>query len=91
MSDNAGSAPKSVAFTSPYKIRKSEEKKADNNSEDGITCMRRESLADSDAENNNGSQQPLFAGLYPVVFLKLKQTTKPRIWCLKIIENPYPF
>uniref|UniRef100_A0A3Q1CRK8 Voltage-dependent T-type calcium channel subunit alpha n=1 Tax=Amphiprion ocellaris TaxID=80972 RepID=A0A3Q1CRK8_AMPOC len=27
----------------------------------------------------------------PVVFFYLKQTTRPRSWCLKMVSNPYPF
>ncbi|KAG7506692.1 hypothetical protein JOB18_012973 [Solea senegalensis] len=29
--------------------------------------------------------------LAPVVFFYLKQTTRPRSWCLKMVCNPYPF
>jgi len=33
----------------------------------------------------------LFPGLYPVVCCSLKQTSFPRLWCLKMVSNPYPF
>ncbi|MGH0117038.1 UNVERIFIED_CONTAM: hypothetical protein FKN15_024983 [Acipenser sinensis] len=29
--------------------------------------------------------------LAPVVFFWLKQTTRPRSWCLRLVCNPYPF
>uniref|UniRef100_H2YFL7 Ion transport domain-containing protein n=1 Tax=Ciona savignyi TaxID=51511 RepID=H2YFL7_CIOSA len=32
-----------------------------------------------------------FPALYPVVLLSLKQTNLPRIWCLRMVANPYPF
>uniref|UniRef100_A0A8C1G883 Voltage-dependent T-type calcium channel subunit alpha n=1 Tax=Cyprinus carpio TaxID=7962 RepID=A0A8C1G883_CYPCA len=36
--------------------------------------------------------EPLpYPSLAPVVFFYLKQTTRPRSWCLKMVCNPYPF
>ncbi|XP_072882848.1 voltage-dependent T-type calcium channel subunit alpha-1G [Hemitrygon akajei] len=32
-----------------------------------------------------------YPALAPVVFFYLKQTTRPRSWCLKLVCNPYPF
>uniref|UniRef100_A0A8C2H9L7 Uncharacterized protein n=1 Tax=Cyprinus carpio TaxID=7962 RepID=A0A8C2H9L7_CYPCA len=38
------------------------------------------------------SGEPLpYPTLAPVVFFYLKQTTRPRSWCLKMVCNPYPF
>ncbi|XP_060700301.1 voltage-dependent T-type calcium channel subunit alpha-1G-like isoform X2 [Hemiscyllium ocellatum] len=39
----------------------------------------------------SASQQHLpYPALAPVVFFHLKQTTRPRSWCLKLVCNPYP-
>uniref|UniRef100_A0A3Q1HDU5 Ion transport domain-containing protein n=1 Tax=Anabas testudineus TaxID=64144 RepID=A0A3Q1HDU5_ANATE len=35
-------------------------------------------------------QQP-YPALSPMAFFCLKQTTRPRNWCLRIVCNPYPF
>uniref|UniRef100_A0A8B9RFN9 Calcium channel, voltage-dependent, T type, alpha 1G subunit n=1 Tax=Astyanax mexicanus TaxID=7994 RepID=A0A8B9RFN9_ASTMX len=59
---------------------------------------RRESAADTVAEevteeaaSNNGEEALPYPSLAPVVFFYLKQTTRPRSWCLKMVCNPYPF
>uniref|UniRef100_A0A8C9TKL8 Calcium voltage-gated channel subunit alpha1 H n=1 Tax=Scleropages formosus TaxID=113540 RepID=A0A8C9TKL8_SCLFO len=36
-------------------------------------------------------EQVLYPGLAPVVFFCVKQTTRPRSWCLRMVCNPYPF
>ncbi|KPP76167.1 hypothetical protein Z043_104506 [Scleropages formosus] len=35
-------------------------------------------------------EQVLYPGLAPVVFFCVKQTTRPRSWCLRMVCNPYP-
>lgn len=48
----------------------------------------------SDAESEEETDEPenyLYPGLYPTVFYCASQTSKPRIWCLRIVANPYPF
>ncbi|KAL4658393.1 hypothetical protein GN956_G2037 [Arapaima gigas] len=35
-------------------------------------------------------EQLLYPGLAPVVFFCVKQTTRPRSWCLRMVCNPYP-
>ncbi len=54
---------------------------------------RRESAAGAAAEEASaGGGEPLpHPTLAPVVFFYLKQTTRPRSWCLKMVCNPYPF
>lgn len=54
---------------------------------------RRESAAEAAAEEASaGGGEPLpHPTLAPVVFFYLKQTTRPRSWCLKMVCNPYPF
>ncbi|CAB1429299.1 unnamed protein product [Pleuronectes platessa] len=38
----------------------------------------------------SGDELP-YPTMAPVVFFYLKQTTRPRSWCLKMVANPYPF
>ena len=95
MSGNATPNPgKSVAFCSPDRA---EEGRVRIIGDEIITVndaesndQRRLSLPDSEADSSKEEKVP-FPGLYPVVFIRLKQTTRPRIWCLRMIENPYPF
>uniref|UniRef100_A0A665XAZ4 Voltage-dependent T-type calcium channel subunit alpha n=1 Tax=Echeneis naucrates TaxID=173247 RepID=A0A665XAZ4_ECHNA len=42
------------------------------------------------ASGSGGESLP-YPTLAPVVFFYLKQTTRPRSWCLKMVCNPYPF
>uniref|UniRef100_A0A8C8RPA8 Voltage-dependent T-type calcium channel subunit alpha-1H n=1 Tax=Pelusios castaneus TaxID=367368 RepID=A0A8C8RPA8_9SAUR len=35
-------------------------------------------------------EQVPYPALAPTVFFCLKQTTRPRSWCLKLVCNPYP-
>ncbi|GCC31468.1 hypothetical protein chiPu_0009926 [Chiloscyllium punctatum] len=37
------------------------------------------------------TEQLPYPALAPAVFFCLKQTTRPRSWCLKVVCNPYPF
>uniref|UniRef100_A0A3B4YC18 Voltage-dependent T-type calcium channel subunit alpha n=1 Tax=Seriola lalandi dorsalis TaxID=1841481 RepID=A0A3B4YC18_SERLL len=39
----------------------------------------------------SGAESLPYPTLAPVVFFYLKQTTRPRSWCLKMVCNPYPF
>lgn len=48
------------------------------------------STAGEDASASGGESLP-YPTLAPVVFFYLKQTTRPRSWCLKMVCNPYPF
>lgn len=48
------------------------------------------SAAGEDMSANGGDNLP-YPTLAPVVFFYLKQTTRPRSWCLKMVCNPYPF
>uniref|UniRef100_A0A452HSH7 Voltage-dependent T-type calcium channel subunit alpha-1H n=1 Tax=Gopherus agassizii TaxID=38772 RepID=A0A452HSH7_9SAUR len=36
-------------------------------------------------------EQVPYPALAPTVFFCLKQTTRPRSWCLRLVCNPYPF
>ena len=93
MSDKATSNPgKSVAFCSPDRSQDGKVRIVGDEimTENESAERRRLSLADSDTDTNREEKVP-FSGLYPVVFICLKQTTRPRIWCLRMIENPYPF
>lgn len=42
-----------------------------------------------DAGSDEQEQQP-YPALAPVVFFCIKQTTRPRSWCLRMVCNPYP-
>ncbi|KAK9534640.1 hypothetical protein VZT92_007073 [Zoarces viviparus] len=42
------------------------------------------------SEEEEEEQQP-YPALAPVAFFCLKQTTRPRNWCLRLVCNPYPF
>uniref|UniRef100_A0A8C9XWK9 Calcium voltage-gated channel subunit alpha1 G n=1 Tax=Sander lucioperca TaxID=283035 RepID=A0A8C9XWK9_SANLU len=39
----------------------------------------------------SGDESLPYPAMAPVVFFYLKQTTRPRSWCLKMVSNPYPF
>lgn len=43
------------------------------------------------ASAEEGGEALPYPSLAPVVFFYLKQTTRPRSWCLKMVCNPYPF
>lgn len=45
---------------------------------------------DGASEEQEQEQQP-YPALAPVVFFCIKQTTRPRSWCLRVVCNPYPF
>ena len=47
-------------------------------------------LRDPDCVSEEEEQQP-YPALAPVAFFCLKQTTRPRNWCLRVVCNPYPF
>uniref|UniRef100_F6SKF5 Ion transport domain-containing protein n=1 Tax=Ciona intestinalis TaxID=7719 RepID=F6SKF5_CIOIN len=42
-----------------------------------------------DEDSGRSYEGPLFPALYPVVLLSLKQTSVPRIWCLRMVANPF--
>lgn len=44
---------------------------------------------DGASEEQEQGQQP-YPALAPVVFFCIKQTTRPRSWCLRVVCNPYP-
>lgn len=46
-------------------------------------------VAEEAASAGEGEALP-YPTLAPVVFFYLKQTTRPRSWCLKMVCNPYP-
>uniref|UniRef100_A0A8C5BLU5 Voltage-dependent T-type calcium channel subunit alpha n=1 Tax=Gadus morhua TaxID=8049 RepID=A0A8C5BLU5_GADMO len=48
------------------------------------------STAGEDASASGGETLP-YPTMAPVVFFYLKQTTRPRSWCLQMVANPYPF
>uniref|UniRef100_A0A8C4UU40 Uncharacterized protein n=1 Tax=Falco tinnunculus TaxID=100819 RepID=A0A8C4UU40_FALTI len=43
-----------------------------------------------DLASEEGEQVP-YPALAPTAFFCLKQTTRPRSWCLRLVCNPYPF
>ncbi|CAB1431916.1 unnamed protein product [Pleuronectes platessa] len=47
-------------------------------------------IRDPDCVSEEEEQQP-YPALVPVAFFCLKQTTRPRNWCLRVVCNPYPF
>ena len=47
-------------------------------------------IRDPDCVSEEEAQQP-YPALAPVAFFCLKQTTRPRNWCLRMVCNPYPF
>lgn len=47
-------------------------------------------IRDPDCVSEEEEQQP-YPALAPVAFFCLKQTTRPRNWCLRMVCNPYPF
>lgn len=51
---------------------------------DGISTAGEEASA-------SGEESLPYPTMAPVVFFYLKQTTRPRSWCLKMVCNPYPF
>lgn len=46
--------------------------------------------AAGDDGSTHGAELP-YPTLAPVVFFYMKQSTRPRSWCLKMVCNPYPF
>lgn len=46
-------------------------------------------IRDPDCVSEEEEQQP-YPALAPVAFFCLKQTTRPRNWCLRMVCNPYP-
>uniref|UniRef100_A0A3Q2Y305 Uncharacterized protein n=1 Tax=Hippocampus comes TaxID=109280 RepID=A0A3Q2Y305_HIPCM len=44
-----------------------------------------------DEESACGEESLPYPTLAPVVFFYMKQSTRPRSWCLKMVCNPYPF
>lgn len=48
-------------------------------------------VAEEAASVEGGGEALPYPSLAPVVFFYLKQTTRPRSWCLKMVCNPYPF
>lgn len=49
------------------------------------------SAAGDEGSTHGGGESLPYPTLAPVVFFYLKQTTRPRSWCLKMVCNPYPF
>lgn len=49
------------------------------------------STGGEEASASVGGESLPYPTLAPVVFFYLKQTTRPRSWCLKMVCNPYPF
>ncbi|KAG5854244.1 hypothetical protein ANANG_G00035740, partial [Anguilla anguilla] len=49
----------------------------------------KESGAAADEASTSGGQALPYPSLAPVVFFYLKQTTRPRSWCLKMVCNPW--
>lgn len=47
-------------------------------------------IRDPDCVSEEEEQQP-YPALASVAFFCLKQTTRPRNWCLRMVCNPYPF
>ncbi|KAF3700378.1 Voltage-dependent T-type calcium channel subunit alpha-1G [Channa argus] len=47
-------------------------------------------IRDPDCVSEEEEQQP-YPALAPIAFFCLKQTSRPRNWCLRIVCNPYPF
>lgn len=45
----------------------------------------------SDSPDGGDVEGLPYPTLAPVVFFYMKQTTRPRSWCLKMVTNPYPF
>lgn len=45
----------------------------------------------SQRQGSEEEEQLPYPTLAPIVFFWLKQTTRPRSWCLKLVCNPYPF
>ncbi|KAL4624462.1 voltage-dependent T-type calcium channel subunit alpha-1H isoform X1 [Arapaima gigas] len=43
-----------------------------------------------DSVSEEDEEQAPYPGLAPVVFFCLKQTSRPRSWCLRLVCNPYP-
>uniref|UniRef100_A0AAR2LIS1 Voltage-dependent T-type calcium channel subunit alpha n=1 Tax=Pygocentrus nattereri TaxID=42514 RepID=A0AAR2LIS1_PYGNA len=65
-----------------------------NDDEPDEGAERRESAAGTVAEeaaSASGGEALPYPSLAPVVFFYMKQTTRPRSWCLKMVCNPYPF
>ncbi|KAK5850444.1 hypothetical protein PBY51_001325 [Eleginops maclovinus] len=46
--------------------------------------------AAGDEASEGGDENLPYPAMAPVVFFYLKQTTRPRSWCLQLVSNPYP-
>ena len=46
--------------------------------------------AAGDEASEGGDESLPYPAMAPVVFFYLKQTTRPRSWCLQMVSNPYP-
>lgn len=57
--------------------------------EPGCPAPDRISTAGEEASASGDDSLP-YPTLAPVVFFYMKQTTRPRSWCLKMVCNPYP-
>lgn len=78
-----------------------DEAKASNDADErnvSVTVSNADVEADEEGEedDNKGQEEEeeedlLFPGFVPKAFYCLKQTSKPRYWCLKLITWPYPF
>ncbi|XP_051488408.1 voltage-dependent T-type calcium channel subunit alpha-1H-like [Apus apus] len=44
-----------------------------------------------DLASEEEEEQVPYPALAPTAFFCLKQTTRPRSWCLRLVCNPYPF
>ncbi|XP_077591034.1 uncharacterized protein LOC144208865 [Stigmatopora nigra] len=47
-------------------------------------------IRDPDCISEEEEEQP-YPALAPTAFFCMKQTTRPRNWCLRVVCNPYPF
>ncbi|CAK8686115.1 unnamed protein product [Clavelina lepadiformis] len=72
-------AVKSVAFLPQVKTSPDDDIEVDSTSGRSI----------GDSESESSADELLFPGLNPVVFVKLRQTTPPRIWCLRMAASPW--
>lgn len=48
-------------------------------------------IRDPDCVSEEEEEQQPYPALAPAAFFCLKQTTRPRNWCLRVVCNPYPF
>ncbi|CAL8305121.1 unnamed protein product [Merluccius merluccius] len=56
----------------------------------GLGVRIRAPIRDPDCTSEEEEEQQPYPGLAPVVFFCVKQTTRPRSWCLRMVCNPYP-